>query len=138
MLNNYSEKRISDAEIAYNDILWFGVDKSGYIIAANSLEGEIPDFVKEDRDKAETLSQKLLGEPLLKHARNFCMRMNFIYFANTDPYDETVYSCVSVPDKPIHIQSLSDEIKSLLNGQLVEADGRNEKEFSVRQCYSHE
>lgn len=30
---------ISGYDIAYSDILWFGVDRNGYVILSNSLEG---------------------------------------------------------------------------------------------------
>ena len=39
---------ISDYAVACSDILWFGVDRNGYVILSNSLEGDIPRFVKEN------------------------------------------------------------------------------------------
>lgn len=132
MIIKFPVKSINDSEIAYSDILWFAVDRNGYVILANSLEGDIPQYVKENAGKAEFLAQELLGEPAIKHARNFCLTTDFIYYANTDSYDGKKYTRIFVPKNPVHINNLSHEIRELLSIQTLDIDSRVSQSFCVQ------
>ena len=128
---NKVPKKMNNIEISYSDILWFAVDQNGYVILANSMEGDVPIFVKEDVQKAEYLTQTLLGEPAVKHARKYQIDKSFIYFANTDPFNDKIYSCILVPEEPVHIDSLDIEIKRVLSEQVIEIDARVDQSFMI-------
>ena len=49
--------RIKDE--GYYNIIWFAIDVVGNVIVAQSLESEIPEFVKCDAEKTMTISEKL-------------------------------------------------------------------------------
>lgn len=78
------------------------------------------------------MSSELLGEPAIKHARRYKMKDSYYYYVNNDIFDELLYVCVSIPEKPIHVSELSAEIREILMTQRIDIDANETHEFSIR------
>lgn len=117
--------RITQDTAAYHSIIWFAIDNNGHIIVANSNEGAIPDFVSEDEEKAEFLAQELLGIKAVDRNRNpqisekSVVEKGFYYFAVSDPYEDSVYRLIAMPDKPVNADEFDDVIRQILLGQKI-------------------
>lgn len=117
--------RITQDTAAYHSIIWFAVDDNGHIIVANSNEGAIPAFVREDEEKTELLAQKLLGIKAIDRSRNpelsekSITDKGFYYFAVSDPYEDSVYRLIAKPDEPVKSNELDDGIRQLLLNQKI-------------------
>lgn len=47
MIIEFPKDEIINAALSHSDNLWFAVDMNGCVILANSMEGDIPPFVKD-------------------------------------------------------------------------------------------
>lgn len=60
------------------------------------------------------------------------MKDSYYYYVNNDIFDELLYVCVSIPEKPIHVSELSAEIREILMTQRIDIDANETHEFSIR------
>lgn len=119
----------------YYNIIWFAKDVCGNIIVAQSLESDIPEFIKSDAAKALMISEKLScpraidreGKNLIDKEKMASLYGFYCYSAD-DPY-ESKYRIVAIPQKPRKIDSMPDYIKKLLVDNLVPFDA------SLTECF---
>ncbi len=129
--------RIDNNTAAYHSIIWFARDLAGRIIVANSMEGAIPDFAAEDKERTEGLAQRLCGIKAIDRNRTPALdykalaSMGFYCFANSDPYEGNKYDLQATPEKPRLASSLDEELQRLLAPNALPIDAETCNSFRV-------
>lgn len=121
---------------AYHSIFWFASDNVGHILVADSSEGSVPSFVKEDETRTEKLSRILTNKNAIEHLHHNSMPIDQLaskgYFCfRCDDFDGTLYHLVAKPDCPMHIRDLDAEAQRLLNMQKVPFVIENTDHFTI-------
>ena len=127
--------RIKDE--GYYNIIWFAIDVVGNVIVAQSLESEIPEFVKCDAEKTMTISEKLYcpraidreGKNLIDKEKMSSLYGFYCYVAD-DPY-ESVYRIASIPSRSKNIAAMPEYIKEMLTDNLVPFDASITDRFKI-------
>lgn len=134
--------RISADECLYIDMEWYGVDRQGNIaVFCSAGEGFLPEFVCEDRERAEALieyfaaAEKITGSLLLRPkteqgeetARDFSDRGLYYFDADDGTRPglctlHTYYTKQSCPQKPLQYKQLPEHIRELLKHNLMETE----------------
>ena len=86
--------RITNCTTAYHSIFWFAVDNAGHILVADSAEGSVPSFVKENETRTEKLSRILTNINAIEHLHHNSMPIDQLapkgYFCfRCDDFDGT-------------------------------------------------
>lgn len=124
-------------EIAYHDVIWFACDTAGHIIAASSREGNVPDFVEKDKERAEKIAQRLMGV----HAIDRCRvppvdyaawaQNGYFFFRGDDPYDGDLYLLCAKPEKALSLDDLDEDMRILLEKQILPINAKWVDQFSL-------
>lgn len=121
----------------YMDIIWFASDIAGNIVVARSLESEIPEFVKNDADGTSAIAEMLSFPKAISRDRKkqfdfeaMAERCGFYYFVGDHPH-ESIYRLISSPSIPANIRSQSDEIKLLLEKNILPFNASDIPRFEV-------
>ena len=129
--------RITSIIEGYMYILWFAKDAADNIIVAESLESEVPAFVKEDEGKTNLIAEKLgfpkavdRNRPGSFDIRQFASQHGFYAYIGDDPY-ESIYSRISVPSKQTKYADLSPDSKALLKNNVVPFDAAATPSFEI-------
>ena len=128
--------KITDYTAAYCSIIWFAIDDSGRILVADSDEGEIPSFAKEDEARTQQISNIFLNSSAIRQkpqpAINFEeLAAKGFYCFRCDNYDGTTYHLCARPTHKLNFSELNGETQKLLQTQKVDFDIDNVNSFQI-------
>lgn len=146
--------KFSETDLICEDIMWFGIDKNGYIFECTSAGvGNIPAFVCKSREETDMLEEYFLntatkttvGKILIKDEENdLCNDCKTLSSKGLFCYDAVIednhhdYIKIAEPEEPITINDLPDEIKSIMESHKVDVDVTTEININVQHAYSDE
>ncbi|MBO5908067.1 MAG: hypothetical protein J6Q85_07975 [Clostridia bacterium] len=126
--------RITNIDLQCEDIMWFAVDKNGYVVEFTSGGiGNVPEFVCADREEndfledyfknrlAETTAEKLIvsyeDNDLINDAVVLSRKGIFCFDASGDSYDK-----LSMPEAPLNVENLPSDIRKILLNRILDVD----------------
>lgn len=144
--------KYSEIDLQCEDIMWFGVDKNGYVFECTTGGiGCVPAFVCESREETEhladffldTLVQKTIGNllvdengsPLAVDCKTLSSKGVFCFDVAVDDNRPDEYKKVSFPQDPLRISELPDDIKRELSSHLVDLDVSKQDYIRVQHAY---
>ena len=144
--------RYSEIDLQCEDIMWFGVDTSGHILAFTSGGcGSVPEFVCRSKEETEKLEEYFLeklstsseckmeipndGTPLAVDAQMLSKKGVFVYDVSFEDSHKDEYIIIARPTLPISINCLPAHIASILNDHIVECGEVAPKYLRVKHAY---
>jgi len=144
--------RYSEIDLQCEDIIWFGIDSNGYILAFTSGGcGCVPEFVcrsKEETNKLEefffhelVFSSDSIIDPSLCNIADYddIIQLSkngiFVYDVSFEEGYGNKYSIVSHPSNPLHIDSLPDNIKLILNDHIINTANAGDRFIQIQHAY---
>lgn len=144
--------RFSVVDLMCLDIIWFGADINGNILAFNSGgHGNVPEYVCRSQEETEFLERFFLeklglstkplletdddGSPLVDDAKGLAGRGVFVYDVCFEGAHDEEYERIARPAVPIHVSSLPDDVVVILKDHKVEADALRAKYIAVKHAY---
>ena len=144
--------RYTIIDLQCEDILWFGLDINGNVLAFTSGgSGNVPEFVCRSKEETELLidffnkydafstGAHLLieddGSPYSSDARNFAQH-GITYFDVDIDNDSHSYIKVSFPDKTIVSSDLPDNIQKILSDHIIDFDALCTDKIDVPHAYA--
>lgn len=132
------DMRISNADLEYSNVVWFARDPFGNVIAAQSIESDVPEFVKCDEEKAMRICNELFsfsavdrdGKNLIDEEKASAGQGLYCYSVS-DPYD-SIYEVTAVPQNPVKYENMPEHIKELLKDNIVDFNAGLTSRFTVR------
>lgn len=135
-------ERIKEWQCFMMDMEWYGIDKKGNIaVFCSAGEGYLPEFVCEDRDRADMIAcffekyQKCTQSIVLHKMTDFATQAacsfsdKGLYYFDSDDCTEyntcilhNYYTKVSYPEKPLHYNMLPKNIKELLKYNFMDIE----------------
>ena len=141
--------RYSEMDLQIEDLMWFAIDRAGYIGAFTSGGcANVPEFICRSREDNERLydyimdelddfaSGKLIGIKQHSEQGEDCSLLIskgitcFDVFKHGDDYGKIAESF-----EPITIDQLDDEIKDILQDHKIDADFLNDDIIKVEHAY---
>ena len=131
--------KYTEIDLQCEDIMWFGVDKNGYIFECTSGGiGCVPPFVcnsKEDTEHLEVFFLNKLkestqgtllipddGNQLSRDGLSLSRKGIFCFDVATDEGRPNEYKKIAVPVRPLNVSELPNDIKNLMNNHTVDID----------------
>lgn len=141
--------RYSEVDLQIEDIMWFGIDVQGDIIAFTSGGyGFVPEYVcrsKEETQQIEsffmnTLQKNTTGKLLLVNnesqlVKDACLLAEKGVFSYDVSEDGSMYVKIAVPKEPLNIKMLPKRIQDILKDHLVDANTEKNKYIQVGHAY---
>ena len=144
--------RYSEIDLQCEDIMWFGVDKKGHIIAFTSGGcGCVPDYVcrsKEETNQLEEFFMEKLSissdfrlevpdneNQLTDDAQLLSKKGIYVYDVSFEDNHADEYSIISSPTSPIVIESLPENIITILQDHVIEKQIAGTKYIKVKHAY---
>ncbi len=144
--------KYTETDLQCEDIMWFGVDKNGYIFECTSGGiGSVPGFVCNSKEETEALADFFLdtlersttatllipddGNPLLQDCKKLTGKGVFCFDVAIDDGRPNEYKKIAVPDHPILLSDLPDRIKSIMCNHIVDVDVASETFIRVAHAY---
>ena len=145
--------RFTEIDLQIDDIMWFGVDINGYIFACTSAGiANVPEFVCASKEQTELIedyfTEKLekttsavleapyVDNPLMRDAVGLAEKGVFSFDAVTDNIEHNgEYVKIVSPRTPIRYAALPDDIKKLMQDNVVSVDVMKEKYIYVKHAY---
>lgn len=130
---------MSYLDIAYHSVLWFACDAADHIILANSMEGSVPSFVAEEKERTEKIASMLCNLKAVDRNRGAPIDYQELadkgyYCFLNDDYDGECYSLYAEPTKPIYLYEFDDEVRQYLQKQKLPINVENTKSFTIDLC----
>lgn len=143
--------RISEIDLQCEDIMWFAADKNGNIFECTSAGcGNVPEYICRSREETDTLldyfmekapsftNAKLLipheDNDLVTDAKTLASKGIYCFDISDGDCDDT-YSCIAIPEKPLHISELPDNIQRIISDHVYAGDVSSEKYIKVEHAY---
>lgn len=143
--------RITEIDLQYEDIMWFGIDNQNHIFECTSAGcGNVPEFVCQSKENTEALLEFFMDEldeftqanllveyvgtnPLL----NDCVQLSRkgIYCFDIYAENEQHYAKIAEPVEPLNYDALPKKIKDIFAGNRVNIDVIKEKIICVKHAY---
>ena len=146
----------------YN-ILWFGIDKYGYVFCCRSeFTPHVPDSIIKKKDKIEILKNlfiEFLETKLIDNDIDYLTSKGIFYYDLIDEYyseysdDHKLiaeskqefkkhpyyYKKITKvnPENPLHIDQLPEEIRNIIKSNIVKIDAHNTNYFFIPKLKSH-
>ena len=144
--------RYTEIDLQCEDIMWFGVDANGHILAFTSGGcGGVPEFVCRSKEETEQLEKFFLeeavpssegcmkipadGTPLSDDARMLSQKGLFIYDVSFDEGHTDEYALIAEPVTPLHINNLPKNIAVILRDHMIEGYAAGLAYLRVRHAY---
>ncbi len=142
--------RISEIDLQTEDIMWFSVDNNGNIFECTSAGcGNVPEYVCCSRENTDILLDYFTNEApivtnsilLIPEEDNFLtqdvkdLSSKGLYCYDVNENDDTFYTCVAKPEKPITINELPAEIQKILSLQRFDGNIPELTEITVPHAY---
>ena len=126
--------RITNIDLQCEDIIWFAVDKNGFIVEFTSGGiGNVPEFVCADREANDLLVNYFMNElaqstseqlvvpyednDLINDAIMLSRKGVFCFDASGDSYDK-----LSIPEAPLNVEKIPSDIKKILLKRILDVD----------------
>ena len=126
--------RITNIDLQCEDIVWFAVDKNGFIVEFTSGGiGNVPEFVCADREANDLLVNYFMNElaqstseqlvvpyednDLINDAIILSRKGVFCFDASGDSYDK-----LSIPEAPLNVEKIPSDIKKILLKRILDVD----------------
>ena len=126
--------RITNIDLQCEDIIWFAVDKNGFIVEFTSGGiGNVPEFVCADREANDLLVNYFMNElaqstseqlvvpyednDLINDAIMLSRKGVFCFDASGDSYDK-----LSIPETPLNVEKIPSDIKKILLKRILDVD----------------
>ena len=139
--------RITMIDLQCEDIMWFAVDKNGYIMEFTSGGmGNVPEFVCADRE-----TNDLLVDFFMKNLFDSTFEHLEVEYADNDLMNEAIslsrkgifcfdavgdsYNLICAPEKPLNVDNLPDDIRKKLESRYIDADVLSNKDILVDHAY---
>lgn len=143
--------RFSAIDLQCNDIMWFATDRYGCVIAlTGGGEGNIPEYVCRSMEETEEIedyfinkAEEICGSTLLigdngsllcHEAESLAKKGIFCFDVSSEPMYKHGYYKISVPDRPLRLAELPDNIRSMLCDHMIDVDVSREDHIMVEQC----
>ena len=144
--------RYSEIDLQCEDIMWFGVDVNGYIVAFTSGGyGCIPEYVCRSREETERLEEffmeelefstdskmevSLDGSPLANDAQVLARKGLFVYDVSFEEDHDREYSIIATPSVPLDYKNLPINISEVLKDHIIEYDATCSTFIRVNHSY---
>ena len=131
--------RYSDIDVQCEDIMWFGVDCNGWIVACTSAGiGCVPEFVCKSREENETLQDFFCSDFDECHSNDDASQLSQkgLYYFDADLSNNgDSYIKVSEPTTPQTLDSLPTNIKKLMKERVINVDLSAEYSFTIKHAY---
>ena len=132
--------RYTEIDLQCEDIMWFGVDKTGAIFECTTGGiGNVPEFVCKSKETNELLCKFFIESlsttteanllcdydeenDLLKDCISLAQKGIYCFDISEDEKYEGDYIKISVPKNPINLESLPERIKELMKDRIVNED----------------
>jgi len=142
--------RYSEIDLQCEDIMWFGVDKNGFVFECTSGGlGPVPEFICKSRENTEKLAVFFMeelesstqgnlliqdnGSPLAEDSLLLSSKGIFCFDIFADDYN--LYKKVSRPSNPLQVKELPNNIQKMLEDNLVDMDISQSDFVSVKHAY---
>lgn len=129
----------TETELQSEDLLWFGVDINGNILAFYTGGiGCVPNFVCSNQKITYDLQDYFLNELEFNNDSNsevlakkglYCFDVSY-----EDNYGNS-YHKTEKPNKPINISTLPEKIVNMLKNNILEYDANNVETIIVKHAY---
>ena len=131
--------RFTETELQSEDLLWFGVDNKGNILAFyTGGAGCVPDFICNNKKITYDLQEYFLDElEINSNSNSEALAKKGIYCFDVS-YDDNYgnsYHKTESPNKPINISSLPDKIIYILKNNTIDCDVTETDTISVKHAY---
>ena len=147
--------RYSISDLQCDDLMWFGIDKNGYILEfTTGGAGNVPEFVcrsKEDTEKLcdfftedlpKTCEASLVcapdpANPLLEDCMELSRKGITCFDVKSDENDalEDSYQKISIPSLPLLFDNLPQDIRSIMEDFRLDIDVTNTDSVEVPHAY---
>ena len=144
--------RISEIDLQCEDIMWFGADESGHLLAFTSGgNGNVPEFVCRDRSENEELekffleeldcsskcqfAESLEGSSLVEDAQLLSQKGLFVYDVTFEENHENDYSLISCPGTPLTLDRLPHNIIDILKDHVIGGASAGDEFIHVTHAY---
>ena len=145
--------RISEIDLQCEDIMWFATDSNGNIFECTSAGcGNVPEYVCKSREETESLLDYFMEKAPVITAPNLLIpaedndliddikkisSKGIFCFDVTDYDHDDKYTCVAVPERPINISDLPQDIQKMLSDHIYNGDVYAEHTITVKHAYSN-
>lgn len=143
--------RISEIDLQCEDIMWFAIDSKGNVFECTSAGcGNVPEYVCKSREETNFLLKYFTEKaPIITKAKLLIpaedndltadildLSSKGLYCFDLTDYDnDEQYSMISLPEKPINISDLPEEIQNLLSDHIYRGDVSSESNIIVQHAY---
>ena len=144
--------RYTEIDLQIEDIMWFGVDTRGHILAFTSGGcGSVPEFVCQSKEETEELEMfflesldrttwgKLLieadGSALAEDGAELAGKGIYCFDVSFDEEHAEEYVKIAVPEKPICVEDLPAKIQNFLKHHNIDADAAADKYIQIKHAY---
>lgn len=140
--------RYTVIDLQSEDIMWFGVDKNGYIFKCTSGGvGNVPEFICKSKENNDEICKYFLNdfEPftkakmyitgenqLTKESRMLSEKGIFCFDVN---FETENYDIVSKPETPLNINQLPNAIKDIMADYTVNINLLESETIIIRHAY---
>lgn len=144
--------RITEIDLQYEDIMWFGVDNQNHIFECTSAGcGNVPEFVCKSKENTDFLEdffmqelKEFTQEKLLiqyddtNELLNDCIHLSRkgIYCFDIFKQNKKQYIKLVEPVKPLIFDELPREVKDVLGTNRVDVDVMRKQIISVEHAYN--
>lgn len=139
--------RITSIDLQCEDIIWFAIDKNGYVLEFTSGGiGNVPEFICADRETNEllvdffmntleaTTSENLIVDyednDLMNDAIILSRKGIYCFDARRDSYDKICF-----PTIPLSLEKLPKEIQKIMENRCIDADAVTSRTIHVSHAY---
>lgn len=144
--------RYSEIDLQCEDIMWFGIDVNGHVLAFTSGGcGCVPEFVCKSKEETSLLEKFFLKKlalssgshleipndstPLIDDAQLLSQKGLFVYDVSFEDGHTEEYSIISSPTLPITIVDLPEEIIKILQDHVIGEVYAGAKYIQVEHAY---
>lgn len=145
--------RISVIDLQCEDIMWFGIDKNGYIFECTSAGcGNVPEFVCKSFEEMNELVEYFIDKleistkekivtkydeenQLVKDCIELARKGVYCYDFCEEKDHINEYKKVTEPLKPIHYNDLPQNIKDIMKDHRVDIDVNDYEYITVKHAY---
>ena len=131
--------RFTETELQSEDLLWFGVDTKGNILAFyTGGAGCVPEFVCSNKKNTYNLKDYFLDELDKNSDTNsddLAKKGIYCFDVSYDDNYGNSYHKTEVPNEPINISSLPDKIINMLKCNIIECDVTDTDTIIVKHAY---
>ncbi|MCF0241489.1 MAG: hypothetical protein HUK25_02575 [Treponema sp.] len=143
--------KYSELDLQIEDVMWFGIDKNGYVFEATSGgRANVPDFIANSKEHNEELINFFLGQDKGTFSYQSLKELNPKYQMYKDClvlssngitcYDMSQennndYSKITIPEGLLNLDSLPENIQNILKNHAIDIDITTADSLRVKHAY---